>query len=51
MKIENMKNYEYEEWLDENYSSAEYPTDEELDELYKICMKNDNFYNKDELPF
>ena len=51
MKIENMKNYiEYNEWLDENYLSAQYPTDEELNDLYEMCMKNDSFDDKD-LPF
>ena len=44
-----MKNYEYEEWLDENYLTADY-TDEELEDLYKICIKNDDFQDKD-LPF
>lgn len=43
-----MKNYEYEEWLDSNYLT-DY-TDEELQDLYKIFMKNDDFYDKD-LPF
>ena len=50
MKVEkNMKNYEFEEWLDSNYLTADY-TDEELDDLYKICLKNDDFQDKD-LPF
>lgn len=49
MKVENMKNYEYEDWLDENYLTSDY-TDEELDDLYKICMKNDDFQDKD-FPF
>ena len=32
-----MKNYiEYNEWLDENYLSAEYPTDEEMEMLKEI---------------
>lgn len=44
-----MKNYEFEEWLDENYLSAEYPTDEEMEMLEKY-FKNDNFDYKD-LPF
>ena len=26
-----MKNYEYEEWLDEKYLSPDYPTDEEME--------------------
>lgn len=43
------KNYEYEEWLESNYLTADY-TEDELDDLYKICMKNDN-YKIDELPF
>ena len=58
MKVENMKNYEYEEWLDEKYLSPDYSTDEEwldsnyltadytdeeLDDLYKICMKMMSF--------
>ena len=46
-----MKNYEYEDWLDSNYLTADY-TDEELDELYKICMKIKSFVIEDEqLPF
>ena len=44
-----MKNYEYEEWLDSNYLTVHY-MEEELDELYKICMKNNSFDDKD-LPF
>ena len=43
-----MKNYEYENWLESNYLSSDF-TDDELDELYKICMKNDDY--KNELPF
>ena len=52
MKIENMKNYtDYNDWLDENYLSADY-TDEELEDLYKICIKNKSFEIEDEqLPF
>ena len=49
MKIENMKNYEYEDWLESNYLSSDF-TDEELEDLYKICMENDDFQDKD-LPF
>ena len=49
MKIENMKNYEYENWLESNYLSSDF-TDEEIDDLYKICMKNDSFDDED-LPF
>ena len=45
-----MKNYEYEDWLDSNYLSTDF-TDEELDDLYKICLKNNDFQDKDELPF
>ena len=48
MKIENMKNYEYENWLESNYLSSDF-TDDELDDLYKICNKNDDY--KNELPF
>ena len=48
MKIKNMKNYEYENWLESNYLSSDF-TDEEIDDLYKICMKNDDY--KNELPF
>ena len=48
MKVENMKNYEYENWLESNYLSSDF-TDEEIDDLYKICMKNDDY--KNELPF
>ena len=50
MKIANMKNYiEYNEWLDENYLSAEYPTDEEM-EMLKEYYKNDDYKNE-QLPF
>ena len=49
MKVENMKNYEYENWLESNYLSSDF-TDEEIDDLYKICMKNDSFDDED-LPF
>ena len=50
MKIENMKNYtDYNDWLDSNYLSSDY-TDEEINELYEMCMKNDSFDDKD-LPF
>lgn len=49
MKIENMKNYEYEDWLGENYLTADY-TDEEIKELYEMCNKNKSF-EIDELPF
>ena len=50
MKIENMKKYtDYNDWLDENYLSAEYPTDEEM-EMLKEYYKNDSFDYKD-LPF
>ena len=49
MKIENMKNYEYEDWLESNYLTADY-TEEELDDLYEMCKKNDSFDDKD-LPF
>ena len=49
--MKNMKNYEYEEWLDSNYLTADY-TDEELDDLYDICKKSSNFDIDDEqLPF
>ena len=44
-----MKNYEYENWLESNYLSSDF-TDDELDDLYKICKKNDSFDDKD-LPF
>ena len=44
-----MKNYEYEEWLESNYLTADY-TEEELDDLYEMCKKNDSFDDKD-LPF
>ena len=51
MKIENMKNYtDYNDWLDSNYLSSDY-TDEEINDLYEMCMKNDSFDDKDELPF
>ena len=50
MKIENMKNYtDYNDWLDSNYLSSDY-TDEEINDLYEMCMKNDSFDDKD-LPF
>ena len=45
-----MKNYiEYNEWLDENYLSAEYPTDEEM-KMLKEYYKNDDYKNE-QLPF
>ena len=51
MKVENMKTYtDYNDWLNSNYLSSDF-TDEEIDDLYKICMKNDSFDDKDELPF
>ena len=51
MKTENMKNYtDYNDWLDSNYLSSDY-TDEEINDLYEMCMKNDSFDDKDELPF
>ena len=50
LKRKNMKNYiEYNEWLDENYLSAEYPTDEEM-EMLKEYYKNDDYKNE-QLPF
>ena len=50
MKIENMKNYtDYNDWIESNYLTSDY-TDEELDELYKICMKNDDYKNE-QSPF
>ena len=46
-----MKNYEYEEWLESNYLTADY-TEYELDDLYDICKKSSNFDIDDEqLPF
>ena len=42
MKIEKMKNYEYEDWLEENYLSADY-TDEEIKDLYEMCKKKQIF--------
>lgn len=51
MKVEKMKNYEYEDWLDSFYLTADY-TDDEFKELYEICMKNKSFEIEDEqLPF
>ena len=44
-----MKNYEYENWLESNYLSSDF-TDDELDERYKIWMKNDDYKNE-QLPF
>ena len=44
-----MKNDEYEDWLDSNYLTAYY-TEEELEDLYKIFNKNNDFKNED-LPF
>ena len=49
MKIENMKNYEYETWLESNYLSSDF-TDEEINDLYEMCKKNKSF-EIDELPF
>ena len=49
-EIENMKNYtDYNDWLDSNYLSSDY-TDEEINDLYEMCMKNKSFDDKD-LPF
>ena len=44
-----MKNDEYEEWLEYNNLTAEY-TEQELEDLYKIFNKNNDFKNED-LPF
>ena len=44
-----MKNYEYKNWLESNYLSSDF-TDDEFDELYKICNKNDDYKNE-QLPF
>ena len=44
-----MKDYEYEDWLDSNYLTADY-TEEELEDLYKIFNKNNDYKNED-LPF
>ena len=49
MKIKNMKNYEYENWLESNYLSSDF-TDEEIKDLYEMCKKNKSF-EIDELPF
>ena len=50
MKNENMKNYtDYNDWIESNYLTSDY-TDEELNDLYEMCMKNDSFDDKD-LPF
>lgn len=52
MKVENMKNYEYENWMESNYLTADYPTDEEINDLYDMCKKSSNFDIDDEqLPF
>ena len=45
-----MKNYtDYNDWIESNYLTSDF-TDEELDDLYNICMKNDSFDDK-VLPF
>ena len=45
-----MKNYtDYNDWLNSNYLSSDF-TDDELDDLYKICIKNDDYKNE-QLPF
>ena len=50
MKVENMKNYtDYNDWIESNYLTSDY-TDEEIKELYEMCMKNDSFEIED-LPF
>ena len=48
--MDEMKNYEYENWLESNYLTADYPTDEEIKDLYELCKKNKSF-EIDELPF
>lgn len=50
MKIENMKNYtDYNDWIESNYLTSDF-TDEEINDLYEMCKKNDSFDDKD-LPF
>ena len=43
MKIENMKNYEYEDWLESNYLTSDY-TDEE----FRVGFLNQKRLSKDE---
>ena len=53
MKNKNMKNYtDYNDWIESNYLTSDYTdyTDEEINDLYEMCMKNDSFDDKD-LPF
>ena len=48
--LEDEKNYtDYNDWLDSNYLSSDF-TDEEINDLYEMCMKNDSFEIED-LPF
>ena len=43
MKNENMKNYtDYNDWLNSNYLSSDF-TEDEIKELYEMCMKNKSF--------
>ena len=50
MKVENMKNYtDYNDWIESNYLTSDF-TDDEIKDLYEMCMKNKSF-EIDELPF
>ena len=44
-----MTNLKYNEWLDANYLSADYPSDEEMKMLEKYYK--DTIQNEDDLPF
>ena len=49
-----MTNLKYNEWLDVNYLSAEYPTEEEMEmlkEYYKIENVEFEVKSNEELPF
>ena len=45
-----MKNYEYEEWLESNYLTADY-TDDEIKDLYEICKSSNFDIDDEQLPF
>ena len=43
MKTENMKNYtDYNDWIESSYLTSDF-TDEEINDLYEMCTKNDSF--------
>ena len=46
-----MTNLKYTEWLDVNYLSAEYPTDEEMEMLKEYYKKDIEKEEDEKLPF